>query len=465
MLSVHANLKRFTQFIAIDAITISFFTYFLSEIFTAIGVSSFQVERLVFSSFILTLFLVLNYIALGFYYGKSRVSAKGMIQRGVVCASIAFVSHRLFLDLLNLNQTPVLTIIVLVLSLVIHVYWRKRFFQKGYFKFSKRKVVFLGAGERASFLSNRMRRRADRRSYSFWHFVSLGGISNDIKKQEKTIPKFKSEKALRHFLKVNKVDVVVLANEVNEEVPESMLLDLKILGLKVMELEEFVEAELGQIMVDYIDSRVLLTSEGFEVTGQLSRIANYLVNVTLAIIVLLLTTPFIIITIFLIYFDDGLRDNAPILYRQKRVGLNGRCFEIIKFRSMGKNAEKDGAQWATKNDVRVTKIGEYLRKYRIDELPQLINVFRGEMNFVGPRPERPEFVESLSEEINFFNYRHAVKPGLTGWAQVNYPYGASTKDSFEKLKFDLYYVKHRGVFFDFFVLLRTVEVVIFGQGR
>jgi Sugar transferases involved in lipopolysaccharide synthesis len=132
---------------------------------------------------------------------------------------------------------------------------------------------------------------------------------------------------------------------------------------------------------------------------------------------------------------------------------------------MGKDAEKDGAQWAQKNDMRVTRVGRILRKYRIDELPQLINVLRGDMNFVGPRPERPEFVEELSNDIPFYDYRHSVKPGLTGWALLKYPYGASVNDSLEKLKFDLYYIKHRSILLDFFILIRTVEVVLFGRGR
>jgi len=164
--------------------------------------------------------------------------------------------------------------------------------------------------------------------------------------------------------------------------------------------------------------------------------------------------------------DDGRRDkSASYLYRQIRVGRNGRLFEILKFRSMGMNAEKDGATWAVKDDIRVTRVGKYLRKYRIDELPQLLNVLKGDMSFVGPRPERPEFVETLSENIPYFNFRHLVKPGLSGWAQIKYPYGASESDSKEKLKFDLYYIKHRSFLLNIFILIRTAEIVLFGKGR
>jgi len=184
-----------------------------------------------------------------------------------------------------------------------------------------------------------------------------------------------------------------------------------------------------------------------------------------AFIVLILTWPFMLLTGLIIFFEDGIRSKGSILYKQERVGLNGKPFDIIKFRSMRSDAEKDGAKWATANDSRVTKVGYFIRKYRIDELPQIINVFRGEMSFIGPRPERPQFVEQFIREIPYYNQRHNVKPGLTGWAQLNYPYGASVEDSMEKLKFDLYYVKHQSLMLDILILIRTVEVVLFGKGR
>jgi lipopolysaccharide/colanic/teichoic acid biosynthesis glycosyltransferase len=159
-----------------------------------------------------------------------------------------------------------------------------------------------------------------------------------------------------------------------------------------------------------------------------------------------------------------IEDGRPILYRQTRVGMLGKPFELIKFRSMRRDAEKDGAQWAVQNDSRVTKVGAWIRKLRIDELPQLFNVIKGEMRFIGPRPERPDFVEALAAQIPYYQERHCVKPGLTGWAQLCYPYGSSEKDALEKLKFDLYYVKNQGLVFDLMILLQTVEVVIWGKG-
>jgi len=168
---------------------------------------------------------------------------------------------------------------------------------------------------------------------------------------------------------------------------------------------------------------------------------------------------------FAIWLESGCKYGVPILFRQVRVGEGGRPFQVLKFRSMIVDAEKSGvAQWATKNDSRITRVGKVIRKTRIDELPQIFNVFRGDMSFVGPRPERPEFVVTLSEKIAYYAERHHVKPGITGWAQLLYPYGSSEKDAMEKLQYDLYYIKNHSIFLDFLIMLQTAEVVIFGRG-
>jgi lipopolysaccharide/colanic/teichoic acid biosynthesis glycosyltransferase len=186
-----------------------------------------------------------------------------------------------------------------------------------------------------------------------------------------------------------------------------------------------------------------------------------LFDLTVSFIVLALGWPFMLLTALAILLEDG----GPVLYRQTRVGLLGREFELLKFRSMNKNAEEGGvARWAEQNDQRVTKVGALIRKLRLDELPQLFNVIRDDMRFIGPRPERPEFVQTLSKKIPYYHERHCVKPGLTGWAQLSYPYGSSEKDALEKLQFDLYYVKNQSLILDLMILLQTVEVVIWGKG-
>ncbi|MCL4136923.1 UNVERIFIED_CONTAM: hypothetical protein GTU68_038662 [Idotea baltica] len=179
--------------------------------------------------------------------------------------------------------------------------------------------------------------------------------------------------------------------------------------------------------------------------------------------ILLITWPFMLFALIGIKLEDGM--SAPIFYGQTRVGHLGEPFQVLKFRSMSVNAERDGvAQWATKNDSRVTAIGKIMRVTRIDELPQILNVLRGDMSFVGPRPERPPFVEELQKEIPYYQERHAVKPGITGWAQVCYPYGASLQDSVQKQEFDLYYIKNHTIFLDLLILCQTAEVVLFGKG-
>jgi len=180
-------------------------------------------------------------------------------------------------------------------------------------------------------------------------------------------------------------------------------------------------------------------------------------------VVLALTWPFMLLVALAIRIESGA--GQPLLYRQARVGERGRVFNLIKFRSMRTDAELDGvARWASKNDDRVTRVGRFIRKARLDELPQLWNVLKGDMSFIGPRPERPQFVEELSKKISYYTLRHCVKPGLTGWAQLRYPYGSSEEDAAEKLTFDLFYVKNHNFRFDALIFLQTVEVVLFGRG-
>jgi len=186
-------------------------------------------------------------------------------------------------------------------------------------------------------------------------------------------------------------------------------------------------------------------------------------DILISLTALLLVWPIMLAATIAIWVDSGFR--GPILYRQTRVGLNGKPFPVMKFRSMRTDAEVDGqAVWASKDDPRVTRVGAFMRKTRVDELPQLANVLRGDMSFVGPRPERPQFVEELDEAITYYNHRHRVKPGITGWAQLCYPYGASVEDSKEKLQYDLYYLKNHSILLDMIILLQTVEVVLIGDG-
>jgi len=268
-----------------------------------------------------------------------------------------------------------------------------------------------------------------------------------------------------YLLQNEVVEVVVACDQRRGTMPVKALFDARLKGVGVSDLLDFMERETGQIVVDLMYPSWVIYSNGFQSQNYFRELVDYWINVILAAILLLITWPIIAITAVLIYLDDGRRTGASVLYKQERVGLHDKPFHILKFRSMRPDAEKHGAQWADKNDNRVTKIGAFIRKYRIDELPQLINVVKGDMSFIGPRPERPEFVEKLIKEVPYYEQRHNVKPGLAGWAQLNYPYGASVNDSLEKLKFDLYYVKHQSLLLDLLILVRTVEIILFGKGR
>ena len=243
-------------------------------------------------------------------------------------------------------------------------------------------------------------------------------------------------------------------------VPVDELLDCKLKGVRVTEPLAFIERELLRIEISLLRPSWALFSDGF-VYSQLRDIVKKVFDISVALVLLFLAWPFMLLTAAAVYLESG----GPVIYRQTRVGLNGKEFSICKFRSMTQNAEKDGkAVWAQKNDARVTKVGAFIRNTRLDELPQLYNVLKGEMSFVGPRPERPQFVEELKDQIPFYDARHRVKPGLMGWAQLKYPYGASVEDARNKLKYDLYYVKNHSFFLDILIVIQTVEVVLLGKG-
>jgi sugar transferase (PEP-CTERM system associated) len=265
--------------------------------------------------------------------------------------------------------------------------------------------------------------------------------------------------ALAQRLGVDEI-VVALTERRAGSMPLRQLLDCKVSGIKVHDLNTHFEKTLGQIRIDYLNASWLIFGDGFN-QGVWRTGVKRAFDIFCASLLLVLTAPLMLVTALLIKLESP----GPVLYRQERTGLDGRSFSIAKFRSMRNDAEKDGKPvWASANDARVTRVGAVIRKLRIDELPQLFNVLVGEMSLVGPRPERPYFVEQLTREIPFYALRHSVKPGVTGWAQVRYPYGATVEDSQEKLQYDLYYVKNHTLFLDLVVLMETVSVVLTGRG-
>lgn len=242
--------------------------------------------------------------------------------------------------------------------------------------------------------------------------------------------------------------------------PVQQLLECKMKGVKVVELSTFFEREYRQVLLESLNPSWMVLGNGFR-QGYFGKIVKRLFDITVSATLLLLSLPVMLVAALCIGLGNGL----PVFYRQERVGQGGRVFTLYKFRSMRIDAENGGTpHWAKANDDRTTRVGRFIRKYRIDELPQIFNVLSGEMSFVGPRPERPFFVDQLTKQIPFYALRHSAKPGITGWAQVRYPYGASVDDAIEKLQYDLYYVKNHSLFLDLMILISTVEVVLWGRG-
>jgi len=254
--------------------------------------------------------------------------------------------------------------------------------------------------------------------------------------------------------------IVAVRQQRGGVLPLSALLECRLSGVRITDLPRFFERVHGLIPIDALKASWLIYGSGFRQSWLRTTIKRVF-DITAVGTLLACSLPIMVITAMIIAFESGF----PLIYRQERVGLRGKTFSMLKFRSMRQDAEKDGkARWAAANDARVTRFGRFLRRSRIDELPQLFNVLRGEMSLVGPRPERPVFVASLTEQIPFYAVRQSVKPGITGWAQVRYSYGADVEQSARKLEYDLYYVKNHTLFLDLLIMLETVRVVLLGQG-
>jgi len=257
-----------------------------------------------------------------------------------------------------------------------------------------------------------------------------------------------------------KVDRIIVALEERRgKFPEDQLLNCKMRGIPVEDGIEFYEHLTGRLQVESLRPSVLIFSDGFK-KSKLTMWTKRAIGLSFSSVGLALLSPLILIISILIKVDS----RGPIFYRQERVGRDGKVFRLLKFRSMVKNAELNGPVWAEPNDKRITRVGRWIRKWRLDEIAQMFNVLKGDMSFVGPRPERPYFVEALRREIPYYDRRFSVKPGITGWAQIKYQYGASKIDALEKLKYDLYYIKNLSPLFDLLIIFETIKVVLFGKG-
>jgi len=412
--------------------------------------------------------LIVSMAAMGVYEAYVREGYTGMMLRSAVAiflvGSIGAAIVYYLLPELALDR-GVLAISAVTAFVLIGMY---RWFALGLLDHEamKRRVLVLGTGARAVKIASRMRRRYDQRGFRVVGYVGLDNAVDLVSAHGAPVISF--NEPLLDFCEANRVQEIVVAVDERRRgastggLPLDALLDCRMAGILVTDVQAFIEREAGKLDIDLLQPSWMVFSDGF-VRGGLRVSSKRIFDVVASLGLLAVAWPFMLLTALAIWMESGFR--GSVLYRQQRVGLDGHYFAVTKFRSMTLDAESDGqAVWAARNDPRVTRVGRFIRAARIDELPQIFNVLRGDMSFVGPRPERPEFVTDLSEKIPYYEHRHRIKPGLTGWAQLCYPYGASLDDAKEKLQYDLYYLKNHSVLLDLIILIQTIDVVLVGEG-
>ncbi|WLQ17425.1 TIGR03013 family PEP-CTERM/XrtA system glycosyltransferase [Hahella aquimaris] len=400
-------------------------------------------------------------IAMGVYPAKTQEGMSGMMLRTIFsilmsAAGLSFLfyvteSWLWYFGKGVLALSSVLAIFILGISRSLFLFFANE-------QSFKRNVLVLGAGNRASNLYEDLKEPLDRRGVELMGFVP--GLDEELKVPEQKVLRIPG--TLKDYILNHPVDEIVIAlDDRRKKLPLDDLLECKMEGVHIVDAPTFLEREGRKVALDLIQPSWMIFADGFGAVSTRS-ITKRAFDILSSLSLLLVTWPIMLLTVLAIKLEEGW--SAPVLYKQERVGLNGRPFPVMKFRSMRVDAEKHGAVWAQKNDTRVTRIGGFIRKVRIDELPQIFNVLLGDMAVVGPRPERPIFVEKLSEKIPYYNERHRVKPGITGWAQLCFAYADSEEDTKEKLRYDLYYIKNQSLLLDLIVLIQTVEVILFKKG-
>jgi len=322
----------------------------------------------------------------------------------------------------------------------------------------KTRALVIGTGSRAAHVEALLAKRGHASNIQVVGYLPMGGSHHFID-HARILDTGESLSDLSERLQISEL-ILAVRDRRGGGLPVKDLLQCKLRGIRILELSSFFERENGHLQIDSMNASWMILAEGFHqgiVRDTVKRLFDLLVSTAM----LAVSLPIMALTALLIKLESP----GPVLYRQERVGQGCRTFTILKFRSMCVDAEKDGKpRWAGQNDSRVTLTGRFIRRTRIDELPQIFNVFFGDMSFVGPRPERPYFVQDLTQKIPYYGVRHTVKPGITGWAQVRYAYGATDEDAMHKLQYDLYYVKNHSLFLDLMILFQTAQVVLWGKG-
>ncbi len=404
--------------------------------------------------------IVIGMVALGQYQAHMRMTRFGLLARQAVAFVLGGVL--LVIGYYIVPQAYVgrgVLAIALALGFVLVMGCRIFFLQLVEVEALKRRVLILGAGTRAAQIHFQMRRRTDRRGFSVVGYIPHASETVVVPPEHL----IRTNLPLCAYVQREQIDeVVVGVDDRRGHLPMDDLLECRQQGTTITDLTSFFERESGRLQLTVLDPSWLVFSGGFNGTP-LRQLSKRCFDLVAASMLLLLCWPLMLLEVLAIRLESG--PGQPILYRQERVGAHGCTFMLLKFRSMRTDAERDGiARWASKNDDRVTRVGRISRKLRVDELPQLWNVLKGDMSIVGPRPERPQFVHNLESQIRYYSLRHCLKPGLAGWAQLSYPYGATVEEAAEKLKYDLFYVKNHNLLLDLLILIQTVEVVLFGRG-
>lgn len=466
------HIRIFKHYLPLQYIVLALFEYWLLVLAVYLAVTIRLPEETinplniqdpyVYRSSVFAVVMLCCTLSLGVYESKLREGFAGMAVRSVVAffllGSAALTVLYYIFPALPLGR-GVLSIAV-VLALILCLLARALFFLVVDISQLRRKVLVLGAGPRALEILNNVEGGQRQSGCQLIGFVPTASSLLSVPAERV----LESGLDLLDFCKANQVDEVVVAlderrRNMGGNLPIDSLLDCKLAGIDVIDAVGFCEREIGRIELNQLDPSWMLFSEGFRYSGARD-FSKRVFDILICVVLLFFAWPFMLLTALAVYLEDG----SPVLYRQTRVGLNGRHFDLFKFRSMRTDAEKNGAVWARQNDDRVTRVGAFIRNTRLDELPQIYNVLKGDMSFVGPRPERPEFVGNLSKQVPFYDERHRVKPGLMGWAQLKYPYGASVEDAAQKLRYDLYYTKNHSLLLDILIVIQTVEVVLLGKG-
>ena len=414
------------------------------------------------SAIVFALINVIVMVALGVQQSRLEDGVAGMMLRTLASFFVSLPVAGFFYLLLSdklwyLGNLDTLSA-ACVLGLLLLGIGRSLFFWSFGEDFFRKKVLVLGAGERARQISEDLDSPLNRKGFLLKGFVAINGETVKVPSEQLVVP----GTSLHDYISTHPVhEIVVAVDDRRQNLPMEDLLECKMRGIPILEGAAFYEREARKVAMEQITPGWLVFTEGFSVST-VSGLGKRAIDLLAALTLFLLAAPIMLVTALIIKIEDGF--SAPVLYSQERVGLNGKVFKVHKFRSMITDAEKNGAVWAQKNDTRVTKVGAFIRKVRIDELPQIFNVLSGSMAFVGPRPERPVFVQQLSETIPFYNERHRVKPGITGWAQLCFAYADNEEDTKEKLRYDLYYIKNQSLLLDLLIIIQTVEVILFKKG-